>query len=133
MILPCAAASAASGFAGARDVLDSLAQRMQRALMTWQHPSAGMPAAAVAAVASSKQGVEFLEQRRGHWREAFRSLYMAVHSSACHAFYYMSPQVSSAKMQHCIAASFGPLLLSASLATHDCSATCRSLEIPASR
>ena len=66
------------------------------ALMTWQHPSASMPAAAIAALAASKQGAEALEQRRSAWREAFRSLYMAVQAGACHAFYFMTPQVHAA-------------------------------------
>ena len=83
-----AAAVAISSAGGAHSIQDSLAQRMQRALMTWQHPSASMPAAAIAALAASKQGAEALEQRRSAWREAFRSLYMAVQAGACHAFYF---------------------------------------------
>ena len=30
------------------------------------------------------------------WREAFRSLYMAVQAGVCHAFYFMTPQVHAA-------------------------------------
>ncbi len=96
-VYSCAAASsAASSFAGDHEPsLASLPQRLQRALMTWQHPSAVMPAAAVAAVAASKQGAAFLEERREHWRESFRSVYMAVQSGCCHCFYFVTPQVSS--------------------------------------
>ena len=91
----CAAAtSAASGFAGNQDSSSaSLPQRLQRALMTWQHPSAAMPAAAVAAVAASKQGAAFVEERRELWRESFRNIYMAVQSGCCHCFYFLTPQV----------------------------------------
>ncbi len=85
-----------SSAGGAHSMQDSLAQRMHSALMTWQHPSASMPAAAIAALAASKQGAEALEQRRSAWREAFRSLYMAVQAGACHAFYFMTPQVHAA-------------------------------------
>ena len=91
----CAASSAVTGFAGGGEMPDNLAQRMQRALMTWQHPSASMPAAAVPAVAASKQGAEFLEQRRAQCREAFRSLFMAVQAGTCHGFYFLTPQVSN--------------------------------------
>ena len=91
-----AAAVAISSAGGAHSIQDSLAQRMQHALMTWQHPSASMPAAAIAALAASKQGAEALDQRRSAWREAFRSLYMAVQAGACHAFYFMTPQVQAA-------------------------------------
>ena len=87
---------AISSAGGAHSIQDSLAQRMQRALMTWQHPSASMPAAAIAALAASKQGAEALEQRRSAWREAFRSLYMAVQAGSCHAFYFVTPQVHAA-------------------------------------
>ena len=52
-----------------------------------------MPAAAIAAVAASKQGAEVLEQRKLQWQEAFRSLYMAVQCNACHCLYFISPQV----------------------------------------
>ena len=90
-----AAASAASSFAGKQDPSGSLPQRLQRALMTWQHPSTAMPAAAVAAVAASKQGAGFLDERRELWRESFRSLYIAVQSGHCHCFYFMTPQVKS--------------------------------------
>ena len=96
-----AASSAVTGFAGGREMPDSLAQRMQRALMTWQHPSASMPSAALPAVAASKQGAEFLEQRRAHWREAFRSLFMAVQTCACHGFYLMTPQVRNLELPVC--------------------------------
>ncbi|CAL5222421.1 g4783 [Coccomyxa viridis] len=87
------ATSAASGFAGNQDSSSaSLPQRLQRALMTWQHPSAAMPAAAVAAVAASKQGAAFVEERRELWRESFRNIYMAVQSGCCHCFYFLTPQ-----------------------------------------
>ena len=85
-----------SSAGGGHSMQDSLAQRMHSALMTWQHPSASMLAAAIAALAASKQGAEALEQRRSAWREAFRSLYMAVQAGACHAFYFMTPQVHAA-------------------------------------
>ena len=93
----CAAAtSAASGFAGSHDPSGGLPQRLQRALMTWQHPSAAMPAAAVAAVAASKQGAGFVGDRRELWKESFRSLYMAVQSGHCHCFYFVTAQVRQA-------------------------------------
>ena len=91
-----AASSAASSFADDQDYSSaSLPQRLRRALMTWQHPSAAMPAAAVAAVAASKQGAAFLEEHKEQWRESFRSVYMAVQSGCCHCFYFVTPQVSS--------------------------------------
>ena len=90
-----AAASAALTFAGSHDAPASLPQRLQQALMTWQHPSAAMPGGVVAAVAASKQGAGFLEERRALWREAFRSLYMAVQSGLCHCFYFLIVPVSA--------------------------------------
>ena len=63
--------------------------------MTWQHPSTAMPTATIAAVAASKQGAGFLEERKALWKESFRSLYMALQSGGCHCFYFMTPQVGT--------------------------------------
>ncbi len=104
----CAASSAVTGFAGAREMPNSLAQRMQRALMTWQHPSASMPAAAMPAVAASKQGAEFLEERRAQWRESLRSLFMAVQASVCHGFYFVTPQARLLQLPVCAEANCRP-------------------------
>lgn len=78
--------SGGAGF-GASD-----AQRLQRALLTWQHPDAALPPAVVAAVAGSKPGQALLEARRAAWQEAFRSLFLALRAGLCAAFYYATPQ-----------------------------------------
>ena len=110
--------ASSSGFSAA----GSDAQRLQRALLTWQHPNAPLPPAAVSAICGcGKQGQGLLDARRAAWQEAFRSLFLALRSGLCAAFYLATPQVlgpgghlppatsRSACMQACRCAQKGPI------------------------
>ncbi|CAL8467510.1 g7048 [Coccomyxa elongata] len=66
-------------------------ERFQHALMTWQHPDTSLPAAAVSALTGLKSS-QVLDARKSTWQEAFRSLFMALRSGACGAFYFATAE-----------------------------------------
>ncbi|EIE24517.1 hypothetical protein COCSUDRAFT_61947 [Coccomyxa subellipsoidea C-169] len=81
-----------SSFARGSQPGPSCQEQFQHALMTWQHPESSLPGAAVSALAGSKAGQAMLDARKAAWQEAFRSLFMALRSGACSAFYLVTAQ-----------------------------------------
>lgn len=95
----CAAFDTLSSFARGSQPGPSCQEQFQHALMTWQHPESSLPGAAVSALAGSKAGQGMLDARKAAWQEAFRSLFMALRSGACSAFYLVTAQVGFPELQ----------------------------------
>lgn len=93
MVCAVAACETISCFARGAQPGPSNQERFQHALMTWQHPDTSLPAAAVSALTGSKSS-QVLDARKSIWQEAFRSLFMALRSGACSAFYFATAEVS---------------------------------------
>ena len=82
-----------SSFARGSQPGPSCQERLQYALMTWQHPESSLPAAAVSTLTGAKAAQGLLDARKAAWQEAFRSIFMALRSGACSAFYVITAQV----------------------------------------
>ena len=72
----------------------SLQQRYLAALHSWQFPADPWRQPATGAAKLRAPSPEVV-QRRQDWQAAFASLYDALRSGACDAFYYISPEVGA--------------------------------------
>ena len=69
-------------------------EEWHQSLLSWQHPETAYDAAVVALLNSEKAG-EIMQHRRLHWQAAFHSLYYALRTEKCRAFYLISPKVQT--------------------------------------
>lgn len=74
----------------------SMQQRYLAALHSWQYPQDPWRAPCAGAAKLRAPPPEML-QRRADWQAAFCSLYDALRSGCCDAFYYLSPEVGAAR------------------------------------
>lgn len=95
MLLLCAACNTISSFVRGCEPGPSCQERFQHALMAWQHPDSVLPSAVVSMLTGSKASQGLLDARIAAWQESFRSLFMALRSGACQAFYFATPQAST--------------------------------------
>ena len=72
----------------------SMQQRYLAALHSWQFPADPWRQPATGAAKLRAPPPEVV-QRRQDWQVAFASLYDALRSGACDAFYYLSPEVGA--------------------------------------
>ena len=68
-------------------------EEWQAALLSWQHPEVCLEPSTVALL-SSKQS-DFMARRKLLWQRSFRSLYSALRSGSCKAFYVVLPKVQA--------------------------------------
>ena len=66
-------------------------EEWQAALLSWQHPEACLEPLTFA-LFNGKQS-DFIARRKLLWQRSFRSLYFALRSGSCKAFYVVLPKV----------------------------------------
>ncbi|GBF97731.1 hypothetical protein Rsub_10895 [Raphidocelis subcapitata] len=94
-LLPaCRAACGGGGGGGAAAAgAAALAERLQRALLQWQHPAERLGADALAVMRTSKLTAELLSARARAWRDVLRGLVAAVRNGQCPAAYCAGAQL----------------------------------------
>lgn len=85
-----AAADASSGGDG---VAAALAERLQRALLQWQHPEQQLGGEVLQLMRQSKGTGELLAARARAWRDCLRGLHASVRNGQCPAAYVVGAQV----------------------------------------
>lgn len=91
---PCSGpAAACTAPPGVAQEAAAVAERLQRALLQWQHPASALGADALQAMRSSKATAELLAARAKEWRDCLRALHTSVRNGQCPAAYIVGAQV----------------------------------------